>query len=67
MKRLAGPIQVFDEFDNPAFVVELFAFVVALIAEIDPHAAVQERQFLQPFVERVVDEVGGLERSASRA
>ncbi len=49
----AGAIEVLNEFDDAAFVVELIAFVDALIVELNAHTAVEERQFLHAFVERI--------------
>ena len=66
MQRVAGPVQVLDELHDAAFVAEFVAFVHPLVAEADPHAAVQEREFLQPFAEGVEGELGGLEDRAVR-
>ena len=50
VQRIAGAIEVFDELDDAAFVLEVVAFAVAFIQEFDAHAAVEKRQFLQSFV-----------------
>jgi hypothetical protein len=54
-------VQVLDERDDAAFVVELVALAVALVVERDRDAAVQERELAQPLRERVEAELGGLE------
>ena len=56
--RLAGAVQVLDELEDAALVVERLAVAGALVAEDDLHAAVEEGQFLQAAVEDVVLEVG---------
>ena len=47
VERLAGAVQVLDELDDAPLVVELSPSLIALVAEDDPHAAVEEGQFLQ--------------------
>ncbi len=71
MQDLAGAIQMFDELDQPALVLKRFALAGALVGEDDFDAAVQEGEFLQAAVERVVVELAvaedlrvGLERGA---
>ena len=54
-------VQVLDERDDAAFVVELVALAVALVVERDDDAAVQERELAQALRERVEAEVRGLE------
>ena len=54
-------VQVRDERDDAAFVVELVALAVALVVERDDDAAVQERQLAQPLRERVEAEDRRLE------
>ena len=61
VQRVAGPIQMLDELDDAPLVQELLALIVAFVEKLDPHAAVEERQFLQPLVEQVVAELGRLE------
>ena len=56
--RLAGAVEVLDELEDAALVVERFAVAGALVAEDDLHAAVEERQLLQAAVEDVVLELG---------
>ena len=45
--RLAGPVQMLDELDDAALVVEGLAVAGALVVEDDLHAAIEEGQFLQ--------------------
>ena len=59
--RLAGAVQVLDELEEAAFVVERFVFAGAVVGEGDADAVVQEGQLLQALVERGVDELRGLE------
>ena len=54
-------VQVLDERDDAALVVELVALAVALVVERDDDAAVQERELAQALRERVEAELGGLE------
>ena len=61
MHRFADAVQVLDELDDAAFVLECVAVAGTLILEDDSHALIQESQFLQAAVERVVVELGGLE------
>ena len=56
--RLAGAVEMLDELDDAALVVERFAVAGAIVAEDDFHAAVEEGQLLQAAVEDVVLEVG---------
>ena len=60
VQRVAGAVQVFDVLDDPALEEELFAFVHPFVAEADPHAGVQEGQFLEPFVQRIENVLGDL-------
>ena len=60
-------VQVRDERDDAALVVELVALAVALVVERDEDAAVQERELAQPLRERVEAEDGGLEDLRRRA
>ena len=54
-------VQVLDERDDAAVVLELVALAVTLVVERDQNAAVQKRQFTQALGERVEAVVGGLE------
>ena len=54
-------VQVRDERDDAAFVVELVALAVALVVERDDDAAVEEGELAQPLGQRVEAEVGRLE------
>ena len=54
-------VQVLDERDDAALVVELVVLAVALVVERDENAAVQERQLAQALRQRVEAEDGGLE------
>ena len=56
-------VQVRDERDDAAFVVELVALAVALVVERDEHAAVQERQLAQALRQHVEAEDRRLEDS----
>ena len=47
VRRLGGAVQMRDELDDAALVLERVAFAGALIAEGDLHAAIQKRQLLQ--------------------
>ena len=58
MGRLAGAIEVLDELEDAALVMEFVVVAGSLVAEDDLHAAVEEGQLLQAAVERVVDELG---------
>ena len=60
-------VQVRDERDDAAFVVELVALAVALVVERDEDAAVQERQLAQPLREDVEAEDRRLEHLRDRA
>ncbi len=53
VQRIAGAVEVFDEFDDTAFVLEVAAFAVAFVKELDVHAGVEECEFLQPLVDGV--------------
>ena len=53
MKRIAGTVEMFDKFDDSAFVFEIAPFAVPLVVELDVHAAIEKGEFLQPFVQRV--------------
>ena len=58
MGRLRRAVQVLDEGDDAALVLEHVAFLGPFIVERDLHAAIEKSQLLQPFVERVVVELG---------
>ena len=60
-------VQVLDERDDAALVVELVALAVALVVERDDDAAVEERQLAQPLGEDVEAEDGRLEDLAGPA
>ena len=51
---LAGAVEVFDERDDTAIVVERLAFAASLVLEDDLHTAIEECQFLQSSKEDVV-------------
>ncbi len=57
VQRLAGAVEVADEFLDPLLVLEGVAGVGAKVAEDDLHAGVQEGQFLQPAMEHAVNEL----------
>ena len=59
--RRLGAVQVPDEGDDAALVEELVRLPVALVADGDADAAVQERQLAEPLREDVEAEVDGLE------
>ena len=61
MLRFARPVQMLDKLDDAPFVAELFLLIRTLIAKPDPHAAVQERQFLEPFQKCIGRKIGDLE------
>ena len=54
-------VQVLDERDDAAFVLELVALPVALVVDGDEDAAVQERELAQPLRQRVEAVLGRLE------
>src|SRR5215831_18276542 len=56
-------VQMFDERDNTALVVELVVLSIALVVERDGNAAVQERQLAEPLRQRVEAEDYGFENS----
>ena len=60
MHRLTGTVEMFDKLDDAAFVMEFVTFSVAFIFENDSHTTIQKSQFLEPFVQNVVDEFGCL-------
>ena len=60
-KRLAGAVEVLDEFDDAALVVEFVVVAGLLVFEEDVHAAVEEGELLQAAIQNVVAELGGLE------
>jgi len=60
VQRIAGTVQVLDVLDNPPLEEELFAFVHPFIAVADPHAGIEEGQFLEAFVQRIEDVLGRL-------
>ena len=51
---LAGAIEVLDEFDDAALVVKFVMVAGLIVFRKDPHAAIQERQFLQATEQNVV-------------
>ena len=53
-----APIEILDELEDAALVVERFAVAGAMVAEDDLHAAIEKGQFLQAAVEHVVVELG---------
>ncbi len=61
MERFAGAVEVFDEFDDAALVVEFVVLGGLLVLEENSRAAIEEGELLQPLVENVVRELGGLE------
>ena len=61
MDRVACAIEVLDELADAVLVAERLPFVGAGVLDRDPHAAVEERQLLQPLDERRVAELRGLE------
>ena len=67
MGRLAGPIEILDELQQPAFVVKRFAVAGAIVFERDARAAVEKREFLQAAVEDVVFELRRCRTLADRA
>ena len=50
-----------DKLGDAPFIVKLLTLARAFIEELDAHAAVEKRQFLQPFVQQIVVELGRLE------
>ena len=54
-------VQVLDERDDAAFVLELVALAVALVVDGDEDAAVEERELAQALRQRVEAVLGGLE------
>ncbi len=61
MQDVTGTIQMFDKLHNSTLIVEFISFSDPFVKEDDPHTTVEERQFLQPFVEKIKIELGGLE------
>ncbi len=61
VQRVAGAVEVLDEFDQPAFVLEVAAFAVPLVMEFDVDAAVEKREFLQTLVQHVEAVLGDAE------
>jgi hypothetical protein len=54
-------VQVLDERDDAAFVLELVALAVAFVVERDEDAAVEERELAQALRQRVEAVLGGFE------
>ena len=58
MGRLAGPVEVLDELQHAALVVERFPLAAAIVVEDDLDAAVEKGQLLEAAMENAVVELG---------
>ena len=53
MERVSGPVQVLDEGDDPAVVVEVVGLAAALVHELDPDPGVEEGELPEALREGV--------------
>ncbi len=69
MQRILLVVEMLDERDDPALVLEqlLFDFLAALVAQRDREAAVEKRELAQALLQDVPMKIGRLEDLGDRA
>ena len=53
VERIAGAIEVFDEFGDATVVFVVTALAVSFVQKLDPNAGIEKREFLETLVEHV--------------